>query len=271
MVDDNGTAQPTIDGYTLQTSLIDSGADDSVVSRGIMLALESAGVTIQEYPVSRTLDPVGGHLISVAREVRFGEVEVDTSEDSLLLRNLDCLVHEEDRALSLTTGRPVMNCLGYSTDGLLAVARARQPEYDQLEPEENTVDPSPLVRLQAKRIIALEALDEDGDELDELMTSPSLAGKTTRAVQEALELKLQEARRNGLPSNESEQVRQQLFRYIDDFHLSFGNNPPVRVPPLCVRLTEGARRVKAKARRYPPDHKQYLDEHIRELMEQGLS
>ncbi|OWZ11930.1 LOW QUALITY PROTEIN: hypothetical protein PHMEG_00014979 [Phytophthora megakarya] len=296
MVDDNGTAQATVDGYTLQTSLLDSGrqhpyavwlmimelpkqpsmdtlckrrcsivTDDSVVSGGIMRALESAGVTIQEYPVSRTLDPVGGHLISVARKVRFGEVEFDTSAGSLLLRNLDCLVHEEDRALSLTIGRPVMNRLGYTTDGLLAAARARQPEYELLEPEENTVDPSPLVRLQAMRTIALEVLDEDGDELDELVTSPSLAGKTTRAVQEALELKLQEATRNGLPSNESEQLRQLLFRYIDVFRLSFRNDPPVRVPPLRKE-----RPVKAKARRYPPDHKRYLDEHIRELVEHGL-
>ncbi|OWY92717.1 hypothetical protein PHMEG_00038158, partial [Phytophthora megakarya] len=50
LIDDNGTAQATINGYTLQTSLLDSGADDSVVSGGIMRALESAGVTIQEYP-----------------------------------------------------------------------------------------------------------------------------------------------------------------------------------------------------------------------------
>ncbi|OWZ19659.1 hypothetical protein PHMEG_0006065 [Phytophthora megakarya] len=155
MIDDNGTAQATINGYTLQTSLLNSGADDSVVSGGIMHALESAGVTIQEYPVSRTLDPVGGHLISVARKVRFGEVEFDTSAGPLLLRNLDCLVHEEDCALSLTIGRPVMNRLGYSTDGLLAAARARQPEYELLEPEVNPVDSSPLVRLQVMRTIAL--------------------------------------------------------------------------------------------------------------------
>ncbi|OWZ03857.1 hypothetical protein PHMEG_00024338 [Phytophthora megakarya] len=91
MVDDNGTAQATINSYTLQTSLLDSGADDMVYS----------------------------------------------------------LQHEPDN-------------------------------------------------------LTLEALDEDGDELDELVNPPSLAGKTTHAVQEALELKLQEATRNGLRSNESE-------------------------------------------------------------------
>ncbi|GMF57768.1 unnamed protein product [Phytophthora fragariaefolia] len=34
--EDDGTAQTTIDGFTLQTSLLDIGADDSVVSGGIV-------------------------------------------------------------------------------------------------------------------------------------------------------------------------------------------------------------------------------------------
>ncbi|OWZ01914.1 LOW QUALITY PROTEIN: hypothetical protein PHMEG_00026622, partial [Phytophthora megakarya] len=248
IVDDNGTAQVTIDGYTMQTSF----SIVAPMSQWFMEALCALSSQLAlRFRNTRTLDPVGGHLISVARKVWFGEVEFDTSAGLLLLRNLDCLVHEEDHPLSLTIGRPVMNRLGYSTDGLLAAARARQPEYELLEREENTVDPSPLVQLQV--------LEEDGDELDELVTSPSMAGKTTRAVQEALELKLQEATRNGLPSKESEQLRQLLFRYIDVFRLSVGNDPPVRVPPL-----------RAKARRYPSDHKRYLHEHIRELVEHGL-
>ncbi|EGZ27478.1 hypothetical protein PHYSODRAFT_432693, partial [Phytophthora sojae] len=89
-------------------------------------------------------------------------------------------------------------------------------------------------------------------------------------VQEALALKLQEARENGLPGPECDELRDLLFRYIDVFRLSFNDNPPVRVPPLQVRLKEGARPVKAKARRYPPAHKPYLEQHIRELEKHGL-
>ncbi|KAH7462617.1 Retrovirus-related Pol polyprotein from transposon 297 [Phytophthora ramorum] len=270
--DDDGTAQTTIDGFTLQTSLLDSGADDSVVSGGIVRALESAGVPILTFSANTALEPVGGHLIPVARKVRFGEVEFATSAGPLLLRNLDCLVHEEDRSLALTVGRPVMNRLGYSTDGLLAAARTRQPEYCLTEPAEEDSDKnnSPLVRVQAMRTRLLDELDVDGDDLDELVASPRLVAETTRAVQEALELKIQEARANGLTSKEGDDLQELLFRHIDVFRLSFGDDPPVRVPPLRVHLKEGARPVKAKARRYPPDHKRYLEEHIEELVRHGL-
>ncbi|POM78260.1 Hypothetical protein PHPALM_4228 [Phytophthora palmivora] len=269
MIDD-GNAQATIDGYMLQATLLDSGADDSVVSGGIIRALESAVVTIREYSVSRTLDPFGRHLIPVTRKVQFGEVEIETSAGPLLLRNLECLVYEEDRTLSLTIGRPVTNCLGYTTDGLLAAARTRKSEYELLNTNEVTSDHSPLGRQQAMRTRTLETLDEDGDEQDELVTSPRLAIETTCAAQEALEVKIKEAIGNGIPNKEGKQLRDLLIRYVDVFRLSFGNDPPVRGPPLRVRLKEGARSVKAKARRYPPDHKRYVKEHIQELLDHGL-
>ncbi|GMF39925.1 unnamed protein product [Phytophthora fragariaefolia] len=222
MVDGDGTARATIECFTLQASLLVSGADDSVVSCGIVCALETAGITINQYPMSKALDPVGGHLIRVVRKVRFGELVFETSAGPLLLRNLDSLVHEEGRSLSLSIGRPVMSWLGRAT----AVTSWM-------------IWWPPLVLRRRE---------------------------TTRAVQEALELKFKEAAANGLPSYEVEQLRDLLFGYVDVFRLSFGNDPPVRVPPLRVRLKEGARAVEAKARRYPPDHKRYLEQHIQELV-----
>ncbi|POM64852.1 LOW QUALITY PROTEIN: Hypothetical protein PHPALM_19572 [Phytophthora palmivora] len=251
---DDGNAQATIDGYTLQTTLLDNGMDDSVVSGGIIRALESAGVTIREYSVSRNLDPFGEHIIPVKRKVR-----------PLLLRKLKFLVYEEDRTFSLTIGRPAINCLGYSTDGLLAAARTRQSEYELLNTNEVTsADHSHLARQQAMRTRTLETLDEDGDELDELVTSPSLANEATSTVQGALELKIKEAIETVY---QMKRLRDLLIRYIDVFRLSFGNDPPVRVPPLRVDLKNP---VKAKARRYLPGHKRYLIEHTQELFDHGL-
>ncbi|GMF89806.1 unnamed protein product [Phytophthora fragariaefolia] len=116
------------------------------------------------------------------------------------------LVHEEDRSLALIVGRPVMNRLGYSTDGLLAAARTRQPKYCLTEPGEGDPDKnnSPLVRVQAMRTRLLDELDVDGDDLDELVASPRLVAEAARAVQAALELTIQEARANGLTSKEGD-------------------------------------------------------------------
>lgn len=94
---------------------------------------------------------------------------------------------------------------------------------------------TPLIRMQPLWLLG----DFDGcDDVDELVTTPTLVDTTTTAVQEALALKLQEARENGLPGPECDELRDLLFRYIDVFRLSFNDNPPVRVPPLQVRLKE---------------------------------
>ena len=68
----------------------------------------------------------------------------------------------------------------------------------------------------------------------------------------------------------AERLRGLLATYEDVFRLEFGQDPPVRVEPLQVRLKEGAVPVKCKQRRYPPVHREFLDNHVRELMGAGL-
>jgi hypothetical protein len=190
---DDGTTRARIESLEVHASLLDSGADDSVVSRGCIEKLEQAGAVLAIAPANADLLPVGDHDIPVHRKVRFAEVILDTSAGPLVLRNLDCFVHEEDENVALTISRLVMQRLGYSTDGLLAAARTRQPEYcltaDPL-PTDAAAVPTPLVRMQALRVQALREIEEECDDADELVTTPMLVAATTMAVQEALELKM---------------------------------------------------------------------------------
>ncbi|POM71351.1 CRN2-like protein [Phytophthora palmivora] len=88
------------------------------------------------------------------------------------------------------------------------------------------------------------------DEIDELVTTPSLPSTPDHeGVQAALAAKIDEARQAGLPPDCINTLQQLLARYCDVFRLAFGNDPPVKVPPLKLRLKVGARPVKAKARR----------------------
>ena len=75
--------------------------------------------------------PVGGAQVEVAPTAVLREVKLMTSAGPLVLRNLDCWVHEQDESVSLTIVCPVMLALGYSTDGLLSTAKQRQSDGEQ--------------------------------------------------------------------------------------------------------------------------------------------
>ncbi|OWZ02097.1 hypothetical protein PHMEG_00026401 [Phytophthora megakarya] len=53
--------------------------------------------------------------------------------------------------------------------------------------------------------------------------------------------------------------------------VSFGRDPPVRVEPLRARLSEGVLPVRRSARRYSPAHMKYLENHVNEIIDNGLA
>ncbi|KAH9100150.1 hypothetical protein LEN26_016133 [Aphanomyces euteiches] len=85
-------------------------------------------------------------------------------------------------------------------------------------------------------------------------------------VRELLLQKVEEAREEGLGSDNAESLRETLLEFQDVFRVSFGRDPPVKVAPLKVRLKPDVVLV----RRYPPTHMEYLEKHVRELEEADL-
>ncbi|RHZ13622.1 hypothetical protein DYB26_010716, partial [Aphanomyces astaci] len=80
-------------------------------------------------------------------------------------------------------------------------------------------------------------------------------------IKRILDDKIAQAIQLGLyPANEGE-----LWRVLDDhadvFRLEFGQDLPVDVEPLKVRLKEGAVPVKCALSRYPSAHMDYLKQH----------
>lgn len=213
--------------------------------------------------------PVGIELITVTRKIRFDEVLLETTADSLVLRGLECWIHEEDITMELTNGRAVMNKLGYSTANLLTAARERNEEYRLDDHDERKDVNTPFARMHR---VWNEGVHENGaaDRVDEMVTLPELTDDSVNAMRGILQHKIDEALDSGLPPTEGDTLWALLSRYEYVLRLSFGNDPPVDVPVLRVRLKEGVRPVKAKARRYPPSHKQYLDQQIQELLDDDL-
>ncbi|KAJ0408845.1 hypothetical protein P43SY_000741 [Pythium insidiosum] len=108
------------------------------------------------------------------------------------------------------------------------------------------------------------------DDYDRLATMPDMKASTAQAVEEALRLSFDDAKANGLPQRLSQRLWDMLLTYSDCFRLEFGHDPPIKVPPLQVRMRPDARPVKAKLRRYPPLYENFICDHVADLLEHGL-
>jgi hypothetical protein len=61
-----------------------------------------------------------------------------------------------------------------------------------------------------------------------------------------------------------------LEDYQDIWRLQLGPDPLVKVDPMKIRLKENSIPIMCKARRYPPNHRDYMKKHVAELLQYGL-
>jgi hypothetical protein len=241
----------------------------------------------------------------VSRRAWFNEVLLETSAGPLRLRNLQCWVFEEDETKSLAIGRPVMQQLGYTTDGFLVKAFRTKPEWDLASADQDvstmaTPEGLPardggvsgpgrdglqrkgkpeLVRMQQLRELVRLDPGLHGDDMgaaedaDFRTATPILSRegpKASEEVRKALQAGIEDAYGHGLPPTAAKELRRIVFQHEDVFRLEFGGNPPLKMPPMQVRLKPGAQPVKCGARRYPPLDRDFLERHVEELVKAGL-
>jgi hypothetical protein len=146
----SGAVEARVDGLEVHALLLDTGADASLVAQGVVDAIKARGtpVFLADIP-PRTLSPIGGQDFTVRRAVTFREVELATSAGPLMLRNLACLVEDDNKSLDVTLGRPIMTVLGYSADKLLVGAHDTKSEWEfgDVENDETDVKTTALQRL----------------------------------------------------------------------------------------------------------------------------
>ncbi|KAG9401136.1 hypothetical protein AC1031_009891 [Aphanomyces cochlioides] len=192
-------------------SLLDSGADLSVASGGLVSALIASGAAVEMVntaPVN--LQPYGADRepIRVAKQVRLKSLEFKTACGPLMLRGLRVWVDESVRAVELTLGLPVMKKLGYSDQTLLESAR----------------------RQQAVWLCTVFSAWRSGKVTSTTMKAcaarhPSLMGEMSRKT------RIHDARAEGLESEDVESLREVLLEFQDVFRVRFGRDPPVKISP----------------------------------------
>ena len=270
--DKEGWSLAVIDGcLAVPKTLLDTGADVSLVSDSIVDDLRSMGrvVTVDKAPTPLTLLPVGGNKLTVTDTVTFERVQLQSSAGPVVVKRLTCWVQPNDGDRILTIGRPVMEVLGYDSERLLAEATGRSREYDMTLEEH---DPSAMAKACRVRTAEWQGADAGGiDSADELVMTPECrAPDNAPSVRDVLALRVDEARANGLSDDGVQVLSDLLDEFADVFRVAFGNDPPVAIEPLRVRLKPDATPIKCSTRRYAPLHREYMEQHVAELEAAGL-
>ncbi|CAK4427774.1 unnamed protein product, partial [Aphanomyces euteiches] len=233
----------TVEGILpVRASLLDSGADISVASGGLVSALIAAGAAVDltsTVPVS--LQPYGAESsrICVTKQVRLRSLEFKTAFGPLLLRGLRVWVDETVSDVELTLGLPVMKKLGYNDQTLLENARRQQAVWDFGDQPTST----PGVAMHRALRVEERADDIDDDE-GMCCATPELRapdGADDKAiVREILLSKVDDACAEGMAPEDAERLTSVLLEFQDVFRVRFGQDPPVKVAPLKVHLKAGA-------------------------------
>ncbi|KAE8999859.1 hypothetical protein PR001_g18944 [Phytophthora rubi] len=261
------------DGLEVTATLLDSGSDDTLISRAAVEALLKLdpGLDLRDAPTPAYGKPVGGQLVVLSRVALIRKVSLATSAGPLVLRNLRCWVDETDEELNITIGRPMMERLGYSVDAFLVAALTKQPEYDGGGGAPLSPDSSPMLKMQRLQYQACydPPSSSEATALEDFALTPKFESDdvASQRVQELFVKGLKEAVARGLSERGLLRMKASLDKYTDNFRVQFGLDPPVKVAPLKVRLKPGATPVKCKARRYPLLHRIFLDAHVKELLD----
>ncbi|RHY16034.1 hypothetical protein DYB32_010685 [Aphanomyces invadans] len=163
-----------------------------------------------------------------AAKVKLNSVVFQTSYGPLVLRGLDLWVDEAvtDKA-ELLVGRPVMNFLGYSADGVLAAARNQAAVWYQ-----DTLEPPPPTAMATVHRLMQAGLDDGGNDEDGMQCAthlPGAVGPKEQAAREAavwdvLATKLARAKDEGLSAPSLLQLEQLLRSNFDVFRLEMGGD-----------------------------------------------
>jgi hypothetical protein len=87
---------------------------------------------------------------------------------------------------------------------------------------------------------------------------------------EVLMARVEEARALGATREYVDHLRKLLIDQVDVFRMRIGRDPPVNMPPMEIPLKPDATPVRCRARRYSPEHREFLRKHVAELLASGI-
>lgn len=217
----------------------DSGSDVNVLPAAALRELESCGApvatTVMATPVY--LERVGGDLLACRAGCKI-DIMLDTAAGPVHLRNLDCVVVDDDEEEFLL-GNPTLMSLGIDVD--------RQIEQLAVGHVEGV---------------------HDGD-ADDLPEDPELGRDDRSDVDALMDNILIEASDNGFSQSLMPTLRRVVADYRDLWRIRLGTDEPARVEPFHLVLKKDSQPIRCKPRRYAPLASAYMRNYVKELIQCG--
>ncbi|KAJ8577566.1 hypothetical protein ON010_g1641 [Phytophthora cinnamomi] len=236
-----------------QDNKITSGIVEKEMTETLLDALDKADSKLkrQDLPKLSAVIGIGDKPVPVRSKVKL-DLRFSTPGGPLILQNVICWVTQDFLpAQSLQEiwdmedadddrSRSLIIVLAYS-----GTAQVPEPTAEELQ-------------LQEEEDCACFPNFEASDKQDD------------REVIAVLEEKNKDVYDSGATHEYVDQLLTVLMKYRDVFRVKIGKDPPVDMPPMEITLKPGAVPVKCRARRYSPEHRAFLKNHVQELLEAGL-
>uniref|UniRef100_H3H500 Chromo domain-containing protein n=1 Tax=Phytophthora ramorum TaxID=164328 RepID=H3H500_PHYRM len=259
----------------------DTGTEYSIVAESLVNRLKMAKqwLPIRNLDARVKAEGFGGAVVIITQEVKLN-LAVNTPAGKLLLTNVVCWISPEELPAGkgdVLLSRPLMRKLGYDPVEILAKARALNSVMDMEDVTAGVEGGLRHVMAVAARSDRLTTAPEEASFYpdEDQACFPTIARDRDleaeqKEVWDALLKKIQEAEANGASVKYLKRLEKLLWEKVDTFRLKLGNDPPVDMPPLEVTLKPDAVPVRCKARRYPPEHREFMRQHVEELVAAGM-
>ena len=111
--------------------------------------------------------------------------------------------------------------------------------------------------------------DKDEDCIEEGLGNDGFKSKEEiqRVLEKELVTMVRRAEQAGAKKKTVEALKQLALEFPDIFRMELGHDPPAQVEPMEVQLIEGDDLKMNRARRFSPIQMEFLDEHVRLLLE----
>ncbi|POM74717.1 LOW QUALITY PROTEIN: Hypothetical protein PHPALM_8284, partial [Phytophthora palmivora] len=208
----------TINGVLELQCCPDTGSDHTMISQSHWAMLLAADPSVQQIPLDSPVDIVtfGTHPVAAKTKAMLHVLKHTHARPVQIAEAVPCLITDTDDD-EFIIGRDLLGALGIDVD--------RQSNYS-LE-DKTSGDPFDL-------------------EADEPPVHPDKVA-TDDEVRAAVEVLISRALEHGFPPDKVDKLRGIVHAY-DVWRLELRDDPPARVPPLEVRLKEGATPCKCKPR-----------------------
>ena len=112
--------------------------------------------------------------------------------------------------------------------------------------------------------------DAPSDDPISLEDDVSVGTEHSADTHKELDLRCQEASSNGLSESQTQELRALLTEFHDIFRTTLGSEPPMKVPPMKIKLKDDAVPIRVKVRRYSPPQADFLRKKVDQLLDLGL-